>query len=195
MKSAFTILLFVVMMLTLSGCASKYMQSVDDPNTHLMVSKNETAIVFFRPQNMGFMIRAPIAVKTAKSDLKYVGIVTANGKILYKTTPGKYIFVVGGEIGDVLEVDMAAGKTYYAYVNPVLGYYKARFAFGPVTRDRINSQAVQDDLEECSWYKNTPQGNIWFEENKASMLLKYTEAMLSQKVNSAYKTLKRNDGI
>ncbi|MDR2342168.1 MAG: hypothetical protein LBD84_03890 [Campylobacteraceae bacterium] len=182
MKNIFLHVITLATMLFFSGCTSKYMQSVNLSKADMELSKNESAIVFFRPTYFGGGVQAPIA-EFMDNDLKFVAIVSAKSKVFYKTTPGKHFFVVGGENGNLLEADFEGGKTYYSYIEPRFGFLKARFVFEPVK----NSKIPVRDLQSCKWIASKPnESAVWFDNSKKSMQRKYENAFEKhQKTNPA----------
>ncbi len=165
----------VVMCAGMMGCASKFMQPVDPAAMNTAVSQDESVIVFFRATSVGGGIQAPVIEASEDGKLSYVAIVSAATKYLHRTTPGKHLYVVGGESSEMLEADMEAGKTYYAYVSPRMGWWKARFAFVPVPD--ATDESFKKDLAWCKWVQNTPGGETWFQDNLPSLQTKYTDAL------------------
>ena len=174
-KTALAVMFITSLFLT--GCASHLMQPIDESITMTgMLSDNESAIVFFRSTTFGGAIQAPV-IEAVNEELKLVAIVSAGAKFLYKTTPGKHIFTVGGESSELLEADVEGGKTYYCYVSPRMGLFKARFVFVPVTDKDLATDGFKADLKWCKWYENKPEGQAWLTENMQSLQDKYTSAL------------------
>lgn len=170
-------LLFLVgvAFLGLTGCASKLMQPVTPAAMNDSVSLNESAIVFFRATNFGGAIQAPVIEAAEDGKINFVAVVSAATKYLHRTSPGKHLYVVGGESSEMLEADMEAGKTYYAYVSPRMGLWKARFVFTPVPD--VTDESFKKDLAWCNWVQNTPDGEQWFLENQQSLREKCADAL------------------
>ncbi len=163
-----------VLCLGMTGCASKLMQPVDPAAMNDTVQPDEAGIVFFRATTFGGAIQAPIIEASEGGKLNFVAIVSAGKKYLHRTTPGKHLYVVGGESSEMLEADMDAGKTYYVYVSPRMGWVKARFVFMPVPN--ASDEAFKKDLAWCDWVQNTPEGQAWFSDNLPSLQAKYADA-------------------
>ncbi|MDR0408217.1 MAG: hypothetical protein LBH45_04845 [Campylobacteraceae bacterium] len=195
----------LVAMLFLDGCTSNHMQSVNLSESDMKLAQNESAIIFLRPTILGGAIQAPIA-EFVDNNLKFVAIISAKTKVFYKTTSGKHFFVVGGESSNLLEADFEGGKTYYSYIEPYMGFAKARFEFEPVKngarlssendkkdpfatlgttnnslwgyeRAYFDSKEFKNDLEDCMWYESKPVTYEWFAKNKNSMWKKYESAL------------------
>jgi hypothetical protein len=167
-------LLIMSVFFGLAGCASKHMQVAILDQSADTLPGNQSAIVFFRDTNFGGAIQAPIAEEQA-GDIALVGILSANTRILHKTTPGKHFYVVGGEDSNLLETDLDSGKFYYVRVDPKMGMWKARFVFEPVPPDTASLPA---DLSGCQWVTTKPEAETWFLENKPSMKAKLDSAIL-----------------
>jgi hypothetical protein len=116
-------------------------------------------------------------LETTGGQLKFVGIVSAGMKVLHKTTPGKRFYMVSGENAELLEAELAGGKTYYVYVSPRLGFWRSRFVFVPVTDKELATDSFRNDLAWCKWHENKPEGNEWFVANLPSLQAKYTDAL------------------
>ncbi len=158
----------------MTGCASKLMQPIDHAAMNDTVQQYETGIVFFRATSFGGAVQAPIVEATEDGTLSFVAVVSAGKKYLHRTTPGKHLYVVGGESSDLLEANMEAGKTYYVYISPHIGWVKARFAFDPVKN--VADGTFRKDLAWCDWVANTPEGAKWFTDNLPSLQTKYADA-------------------
>ncbi len=160
--------------LGMTGCASKLMQPADPAAVHATVDADESAVVFFRATSFGGAIQAPVIEAAEDGALRYVAVISAKTKYLHRTTPGKHLYVVGGESGEMLEADLEAGKVSYVYVSPRMGWWKARFVFVPVpdTAD----ETFRKDLAWCGWVQNTPEGQKWFLDNLPSLQAKYADA-------------------
>ena len=167
----------VAMCFALVGCASKHMEVTTVGQGEGVLSDNQAAIIFFRDTSFGGAIQAPI-VEAKGADVEFVGIVSANTKLLHKTTPGKHIYVVGGESSNMLEADLAPQKFYYVRVDPKLGFAKARFAFEPVL---ATDEKLQKALSGCTWVTSGATAQAWFNDNRASMKGKADSAAEKEK--------------
>ena len=169
------VFLAVVACFGITGCASKLMQPVDLATIPSTISQDESAVVFFRATNFGGAIQAPVADVT-DSKVEHVAIISAKMKYLHKTAPGKHFYLVGGESSELLEADLEGGKTYFVYVSPRMGFWKARFVFVPVTDKDLETDSFKKDLAWCEWHINAPEAEAWFRENLSSMQAKRTDA-------------------
>jgi hypothetical protein len=157
------------------GCANKLMQPIESATIDGAVGPNETVIVFFRATSFGGAVQAPVIEASEDGALSYVAVISAGKKYLHRTTPGKHLYIVGGESSEMLEADMEGGKTYYTYVSPRMGIWKARFVFVPVSN--TSSEEFKKDVAWCNWVQNTPDGQAWFLDNLPSLQSKYAEAL------------------
>lgn len=118
----FFILLFVV------GCAgsSKYMAKT----AHVSSVPREKAIVYFmRPSGFGFGIHFQIWDR-----YRLIGLSQAKCYFSYECDPGKHLFIGRAENKRAVEANLEAGKCYYLITRVMMGAWKARMAFIPVTR-------------------------------------------------------------
>ncbi len=159
----------------MTGCASHLMQHIDSTAINTQISQEESAIVFFRATSIGGGVQAPVIEVSEDGKISFVAIISAATKYLHRTTSGKHLYVVGGESSEMLEADMEAGKTYYAYVSPRMGWWKARFVFVPVPD--VTDETFKKDLAWCDWVQNTSAGDQWFLDNFPSLQKKYTDAL------------------
>ena len=179
----FVLLLIIIAAMGMTGCASKHMQPVDPAQVDATVKPDEAVIVFFRSTIFGGGIQSPVIDADEDGKVRFVAVVSAKTKYLHRTTPGRHLYVVGGESSAMLEANMEAGKTYYAYIAPYPGFFKARFVFVPV--QNTADEKFRKNLSECSWVQNTPSGQTWFEKNRTSLQSKYTDALKIYKETTA----------
>jgi hypothetical protein len=165
-------LVLAVAVMTMTGCASKHMDVVTIKQNEGVLAKNQAAIVFFRDTVFGGAIQAPV-VESLDKDVAFVGIVSANTKLLHKTTPGQHIYVVGGEGSNMLEADLAPQKFYYVRVTPKMGFWKARFAFESIAADDVK---LQKALSGCTWVTAGATSQAWFNDNKSDLQSKSDDA-------------------
>ena len=174
----FFILLMVIASMGMTACSSSLMQPVRPADMNKLnepVKSNETVIVFFRSSFFGGAVQAPIIEVSEDGKMSFVAIMSSGTKYLHRTTPGKHLYVVGGESSELLEANMERGKTYYTYISPRLGFMKARFVFVPVP-DTADKSFIKD-LASCNWVLSTPGGEKWFQDNLKSLQSKATEAL------------------
>ena len=168
MRKTLLILCSIMLLMVVSGCASKHMQVVDPSAVNETPSENESSVVFMRVTSFGGGVQAPLGESVGNS-VKFIGISSAWTKILYKTMPGKHIFFVGGESASMLEATLDPGKIYYVEVDPNMGVMKARFSLLPQDLNKIQSDSFKKDLAKCGWVVTGPTSEQWFIENRASM--------------------------
>lgn len=176
MKRLVLLFAFAFMAVFSSGCSSKHMQPADPTVAEAHPGPDETKIVFFRSTTLGGAIQAFLC-EEKDGKLEYVAIVSAGAKVAHKTTPGKHVYLTGAENGELLEANMEGGKTYYAYVSPRMGMWKARFVFVPVTGEMLSTDGFKKDLAWCDWRESNREGLAWFSENLPSLNEKYIDAL------------------
>lgn len=159
-----------------AGCAGtiKNMRELPEDAVVPTPSPNEALVVFMRPSGVAFGVQSSVfEVSGGKPAL--VGIVAAKAKVVHAVSPGKHLFMVVGESGDFMSADLAAGKTYYALVEPRLGAWKARFSLAPVTREMLGTPEFDDWFSACRLVERSPESDTWALENANSIQARYTK--------------------
>lgn len=168
------LIVMTIACLGITGCGSK-MRRIDPAAVNDSVAPDETAIVFMRSSIAGALVKAPVFEAAEDGTLKHIAIMHSRTKYLHRTSPGKHRYIVCGESSEMLEADMEAGKTYYVYVNPRLGWFKARFSFSPVSD--LTDETFKNDFMRYAWITNKPQAEEWFLDNLPSLRKKYINAL------------------
>jgi hypothetical protein len=174
MRKFSLVLIATISALGMTGCASRLMKPVDPAAMSTTIAQDEAAIVFFRATSFGGAIQAPV-LEVTDNQLRFVAIVSSGAKFLHKTTPGNHLYLIDGEFGYFMESSLEGGKTYYAYVIPKMGWWKARFVFAPVKDSELNSETFKKDLSWCDWYENTPEGQQWFIKERDRLEKRYSD--------------------
>ena len=172
----YILVLLAIVCLGMTGCGSKYMQPADPAIAQSQPDPDKSKIVFFRATSFGGAIQSWVC-EEEDGKLEYVAVISAGTKFAHVTTPGKHIYMTGAENSELMEVTMEGGKTYYAYISPRIGWWKARFVFMPVTKEELSSSGFKEDLAWCTWQENGPEVAQWFTGNLPSLNKKYTEAL------------------
>jgi len=160
----------------LAGCAGKVShmsvapagKSVDAPQ------KGKSKIVFMRPSTIGYAIQSSV-FEINNDTPSIVGIVAAKKKVSYEVEPGEHLFMVVGESADFMSATVEADKTYYAFVTPRMGWWKARFSLKPVHADELDSEEFKTWLNECQLVEISGETEKWAKENSSSIQSKYNE--------------------
>ncbi|MDQ5916488.1 MAG: hypothetical protein QG584_2382 [Pseudomonadota bacterium] len=152
--------LAVTAAILLAGCAGtvKNMKEIADEGTTLKPRPEEAVVVFMRPSGLGFAIQS--SVFEIKNDApSLVGIVAAKTKVAHRVPAGKHLYMVVGESADFMTAELAPNKTYYAYVSPRMGMWKARFALEPKQATELDAAEFKSDYNECRLVEITPESN------------------------------------
>lgn len=191
--------LFSVLLISvafISGCAGtvKNMQTVTHDTVTTTPDEGKSMVIFMRPSTVGYAIQSSVfEIKESNPDL--VGIVAALKKTTYQVEPGKHLFMVVGESADFMSAELEANKTYYAFVTPRMGVWKARFSLKPIHADELNSPELKgclmdsEDEEKkaafiksspysvnsCEWVKMSPESEDWAAANMNSIQSKHTK--------------------
>ena len=117
------------MFVFLSGCKSVGMIQVE-PMDISSIDSNTALVTFLRPSFMGQAVQFGLW----DSD-KFVGHISTQSYIQYKTTPGKHIFLAKSENWSCVEAELIGGKSYFMIVNTRMGGFRARVALDPVNKE------------------------------------------------------------
>lgn len=184
----------IMLLAVLSGCSSKMMDPVLIPD---IPQDKQASITFFRTSLFGGTVQAPIAEEVQDGNLNLVGICSTDTKIRYFVSPGRHIFVVGGESGSLLEAEIAPNMNYYVRVVPRIGWFKNRFEMVGVTPQDLATQNVQEEIKKCTLVKPNEAADQWFVNNQESMKNKLQAAKekFQKRSDSSRYVLPENFGI
>lgn len=131
--------------MALSGCAatSRYMVKGTE---YAPVTPEVAQVVFVRPSGFARAIAATIV----DSQGRFIGDSIPNSRFAVNFAPGEYTFIAWGEGTHSLKASLAAGKTYYIEVAPVMGVWAARFHLKALKPGGKNWDQLQDWLREST---------------------------------------------
>jgi hypothetical protein len=192
-KTAGLILVFVALLLT--GCAGsiKNMRELPADSPIAKPQQGESMVVFMRPSGMGFAIQSSV-FDIINGAPELVGIVAAKTKVAYRTKAGTHLFMSAGENADFMTADLLPNKTYYAYVSPRMGMWKARFVLEPKQLKDLESAEFKSDFDACQWVEIAPESNQWFSENMNSIQSKRADYYPDWQQKPAEEQLKLSPG-
>jgi len=135
-------------------------------------SPGKALIYFMRTSNYGWMMPSPVY-----DNDKYIGsiameigvsgfVAKKKTHIAYETDPGKHMFTVYSENVDFLPAELAAGKTYYVQVRPVMGIWKIRFYLTP-QQGQLPQNELDNVIAQAGQLKATEDGRQWAAANMA----------------------------
>ena len=197
------IAIFASLLLPACTSTSSLMNKSANTNTSTQATNpNSAHVTFMRPSSYGGTIQSSVfdlkhKVNKLSKDA-FVGIVSAETKVLYEAEPGYHLFMVIGENADFMQAHLAAGKTYYVLVTPRMGWWKARFSLKPIHKQDLNSEDFKDWFESTEWYENTNDSHQWAVENWESIQEKKADYIEDWEAKSdtdkAALTLQDSDG-
>ena len=191
-------IIFVLLFVLLTGCASSRMKPVPETQAPYVLAAGETQVIFMRPSFFGGAIQSSVFDVTDNKD-ELIGIVSAGTKVRYGTQSGEHLFMVVGENADFMRAFLDPGKTYYALVTVRMGFLKARFSLKPVRRDELDGETFKGWDKSTSFVENTEQSRQWARDNRDSISTKKAEYLQKWAAKSpaekADVTLTVNDGI
>lgn len=191
------ILLCLLPVLFLTGCASKLMSPVTDNEN--IIPEDKAVITFFRTSKFGGAVQAPIAHETGDGEIEFVGVSSTKTKIRHVVEPGEHVYVVSGESADILKAKVEANKAYYVRIEPKMGWWKARFANKVMRKKHAESPKIKAAVSKSRLVTINERGKQWFEEKKKDMYLKmlkgkYIYEGASEKYQKS-RTMNPEDGI
>lgn len=181
MKRIMNVLLLIVLLTWLAGCASPKMNLSVPIATDVKVEQDKALVYFIRPSSLGFKVHAAVY-----DDEKFIGMVPFNQKLPYVAEPGEHLFMVVSEAADFIKADLLPGKTYYIKVIPRMGAWRARFSLAPVTKEDFANPEVQKWIKDARLIQNNDDAYKWAKENHPSVLNKkkvYFEKWMSKPEN------------
>ena len=190
------LLLVLFVGFSLIGCAaqSAYMKPAGLDVAGYRPDSNEAAVIFMRPSRFGGAIQSSVFDVTTEKNV-LIGIVSSKTKLVYKTSPGKHLFMVVSESADFMGAELEGGKTYYAIVTPRMGVWRARFSLSPVRRNEINTNEFKTWESSCKFVAKLASADKWAQDNAQSIQSKrkrYYDNWISRD-NRPF--LKKEDGI
>jgi hypothetical protein len=194
-----TVRIFLVAVLAslASGCASiKYMKEMPAGSAVQAPRSGKAVVVFMRSTFLGKAITASVfEIKNDNPEL--VGLVANDTKQAYEVNPGRHLFMVVSESADYMSADLAPNRTYYAFVTPRMGAFRARFSLAAVTRGGNLSKEAQSCLKDCRLVVKTSESEAWARENMSDIRSKHQEnyPRWNQKPNNEKPHLAREDGV
>ncbi|WP_266183588.1 DUF2846 domain-containing protein [Dyella humicola] len=132
-------MLSLVAMLVLSGCASVPMASKsDDAKAKLFSPSTDKAVVYiYRSETLGAAIKMPLLI-----DGQTVGDTASKTYLRRELAPGSHVITSKTEVDSSVSIDMQAGQTYYVWQEVKMGMFAARSALHVVdeTKGRTEVQ-------------------------------------------------------
>ncbi|HUA79101.1 MAG TPA: hypothetical protein VL997_01925 [Dyella sp.] len=191
----------LALMLMLSGCQSSMMTKAG--NTSQVVVPSDATIVFMRPSSFGGAIQASVYDVTGGQTV-FGGIVSSKTSVQMQVPAGEHLFMVIGENADFMNADLSAGKTYYVWVRPRMGVWKARFSLIPIHNDPQAKYNLQSS-DFADWKRDSVPvvknagADTWYQQNKADIESKRLDYMKKwdrmDPQDKAELTLHASDGV
>lgn len=123
MRNRLALLVLLVVVSLLTGCASVPMASVErDAQAKSFTVKSDKANIYvFRNESMGATVKMDVVL-----DGKPVGQTVAKTYMELEVTPGQHTLISKAENDDVLNVNTEAGKNYFVWQEVKMGILYAR---------------------------------------------------------------------
>ncbi len=154
----------------MTGCAH-HMQAVSQDRIITAPEPGKSVVVFMRPGRYGGAIGSSV-FEVSGEEPSLVGLVAAKSKVAYQVEPGEHLFMVVGESADFMSAQLEPNKTYYAFVEPRMGVWKARFSLRPIHAEEVESSRFKNWLNGCRWVEKIPSSDDWAKAHMASIKAK-----------------------
>ena len=130
-----------------AGCAATSPYLVSRKDLQIGAAPVDKAqVVFVRPTSFA----KGISVTILDADGSYLGDSTPWSAYAVAIKPGPHTFIAWGEGTHAMKADLAAGKTYYVEVSPVIGMWSARFHLKAIKQSRPNWAELSDWLKKAT---------------------------------------------
>ncbi len=172
----FAVVLLVLLVLLLSGCADtvKNMRVVPSDKVISAPEKGKSMVVFIRPSIFGATLES--GVFEIKNGIpSFIGTLVAMQKLSYQLEPGKHLFMVAANNVDYLLAELKPDKTYYVHIAPVMGRWVGRFSMAPMPINEIYSPRFYRWLEKCEEVEKTAATDREAGDDMAAVTLKHEE--------------------
>jgi hypothetical protein len=194
----------LALVLMLGGCQSSLMtKSGSKAATVAPAVVEEATVVFMRPSVMGGAIQSSVYDVTG-GQTRFGGIVSSKTAVQMHVPAGDHLFMVVGENADFMNAALDPGKTYYVWVRPRMGVWKARFSLIPIHNDanakyNLQSKDFADWKHDSELVDKTPAADAWYESHKRDIESKRVDYMKKwdkmDAENKAELTLHASDGV
>ena len=120
--------------LFIGGCKSPGMLKVQ-PVDVTTIDANTALVTFIRPAFVGAAIQFRMW-----DGKKFIGHLSSQSYIQYKTTPGKHLFMARSENWSCVNAELEGGKSYFIIGRIRMGLLRARVVLDPVNKGGDISQ-------------------------------------------------------
>jgi len=195
-------IILIALVVIFSGCSGSANVMNKAPNQNVNDPGNNYAqIVFMRDSIVAGAITAEL-FEISKGKIRFIGALPNGKKIVYKTSPGRKIYMAFGNAADFMMATVSAGKTYYSIVRP--NWATGGFAPTPIRRDKAAEFNISSD-EFKEWLEGTElittdktKARVWFKDHREKIVKIYKDYWARFKEKSkkekAARTLFPNDG-
>ena len=197
MGSRLRFLGFAALALLVSGCGTiKYMQEMPAGTAVKAPAPGKAMVVFMRSSFLGQAIGSSV-FEIRNDNPELVGLVANKTMVAHEVDAGRRLFMTVSESADYMSADLAPGRTYYAFVTPRMGAFRARFSLAPVKKGGELSKDAESCIKECRLVAKTPESESWARENMANVLSKHAEnyPRWNQKAENEKPHLARADAV
>jgi hypothetical protein len=132
-----TFICFILMIVLTTGSISVFSQGFQPP------APGKAVVYFTRVSSYG----GAISFEFFHQD-KYIGIFKGKNYLRYECDPGQQLLWASSENKDFITCDLKEGGTYIVLVDIIMGAWKARVGFNPITSDDERFIRVKELINE-----------------------------------------------
>jgi hypothetical protein len=132
------------------------MRDISPGQVDLETAPTKATVIIMRPSVIAFGMTTSV-FDLRPDETRFVGIVPAHKKLVYRTEPGETRFMMISASEDFLDATLVAGRTYYVAIMPRPGS-ASRLRLLPVNEDQSDLLRYENDL---SWVENTDESRKW----------------------------------
>ena len=176
MRRSFRFYSIAVMTLLVQGCVlSGDMQAARDKAP--IPASGKALVVFIRPSEAGPVVQSEVfELNGPKKDPTLIAIVSAGTKYAYQAEPGDHVFMVQSEGADFALTHLAASKTYYMLIQPIVGIWQARFLLEPIHKAQakysMQSPEFTGWLASTDFVEQKPSAQDWFQKHRDAVIIR-----------------------
>jgi hypothetical protein len=135
----------------------KHMQEVDAVDT--APDGEDAVIVFVRPTGASWQQQLSLFEIGEEDRAELVGLLASMKKLVYRTTPGRHLFMAACGSADFMTANLEAGKLYYVLLMP-----DGRDSLLQPVRASEHVQ-LAGRLADTRWVQTTPDSFVWARDN------------------------------
>lgn len=148
MKRIYFSIVITAFAMCIFGCSTTVASMREITTEYPRLADNQARVVFIRPSNYAWGYFG----KLFDEKMRWVGDIQAETMLTVDVTPGRHWFIAWTENTDIIQVDAAAGRTYYVEVSFTFGAIAPRVHLLALAPDCENWSRLQEWLDRVKEY-------------------------------------------